>query len=58
MTSPIKLSKRALIKALFFFAASLTCSTKTMFLSLVQTLMERLAPPKRMPRKPTAKLEL
>ncbi|MDR3423951.1 MAG: hypothetical protein P4M13_02575 [Alphaproteobacteria bacterium] len=57
MTSPIKLSKRALIKALFFFAASLACSSKTIFLSLIQVLQQRLAPSKRMPRKPTEKFE-
>jgi hypothetical protein len=53
-----KLAKQALIKALFFFTASLTCSDRTSFISLVRSLQAKLAPPNPRLRKHDKKLEL
>jgi hypothetical protein len=58
MRIPAKLAKQALVKALFFFAASLTCSDRTSFISLVRSLQAKLAPPNPRLRKHDKKLEL
>jgi hypothetical protein len=58
MMPPDKLSKRVLIKTLFFFSASLTCSTKARFISLVKAVQEKLEPSRRPIRKRGTHLEL